>query len=207
MASIEVDETELQNLRAQVGHLSNYEKVFKAISGNADSKTLLHAAIKKVSPNTPIPEFDTRAAMHGVSKQLQETVGNATKKIDDFLEGQKKREVENDLTTRVTSGRDFLRRNGMQKEGIEAVEKLMQEEGIASYAAALNHFRVINPPEEMSVPGMQRGIDLVSTGSPISDEEERKLLFAGSNATAGDKFVRTMIPKILAEVRGQTRAA
>lgn len=206
MANIEVDEADLQNLRAQVGHLGAYKKVFDALKTNPDAERLFHAAIKTVSPKTAIPSFDQHAMVHAVLKKVEEQLGATTKKFDEHIEKQTKERVENDLNSRVSQGREYLRSRGYQKDAIEKVEKIMQERGIADYEAADSLFMRLNPPNEMAMPGAQSPIDFLN--DPQEDAEaERKLLFSGAKGREGDKFVKLQVPKILAEIRGQHRAA
>lgn len=75
--AVEIDETELRNLQASAsiaGHLKNYETVFQALRKDPEARKMLHAAIKRVSPNTAIPEFDSQAAFHGAANKLQEAM-------------------------------------------------------------------------------------------------------------------------------------
>ncbi len=206
MPGIEVDESELQALRSQVQHLANYKQVFDALQSNPEARTLFHAGVKKISPKANIPEFDQRVMVAGVTKAMEEKLAAATKKLDDFVEGQKKEKVEGDLTKRITDGRELLRSRGYQKEAIEKIEKVMQEEGIASYAAAAAYYAERNPQPSMAMPGAQTPIDFINDPTE-SAEEDRKLLFKGTKDTVGNAYVKTMVPKILAEIRGQTRAA
>lgn len=207
--SVEVDENqlrELQALAAQVPHLKNYETVVNAVRRDPDARKLFNASVKKISPNTPIPEFDAHAAFHGAAQKLEEKFQPVVKTITDFIDNQNKQKIETDTSTQIASGHQLLRSRGFNKEGIEAVEKLMRDEGIASYAAGAALFTERNPPEQMAVPGSQSAFD-VFAGTETNAAEEFKAWASGPKGREGTARANQEIRKVLAEIRSGGRAA
>lgn len=206
---MEYDENQIRELQAaasQVPHLRNYETVVNALRKDPEARKLFNAAVKRVSPNTPIPEFDANAAFHGAALKLEEKFAPVIKHITDFVDGEAKKRIENDTTAQIASGHQLLRSRGFNKEGIDAVEKLMQSEGIASYAAGAALFSERNPPEQMSVPGSQSAFDIFA-GTETNAADEFKAWASGPKGREGTARANQEIRKVLAEIRSGGRAA
>lgn len=198
---MDFDENEIRDLRAQVGHLKNYETVFNALKAKPEARRMVNAAIKMVSPNTAIPEFDAQAAFHGAAQQLQAGIAPTLKKMDDFIENENKKRIETDVNTRIAAGHQYLRSRNYGKEGIDSVEKLMQERGIPDYEAAEALHARIHPTEEMSVPGSQSAFDVFAGDQPNA-EDEFKRWAAGPKGREGSVAAGQEVRKILSEIRG-----
>lgn len=197
----EYTEDDIRNLQAQVGHLKNYETVFNALKQKPEARKLVNAAIKMVSPNTPIPEFDAQAAFHGAAQRLQETISPTLKKMDDFIENQRTTKMESDTNAQIDRGHQLLRSRGYGKEGIDSVEKLMRERGIPDYEAAEALHARIHPPDEMAVPGSQSAFDVFAGDAPNA-EDEFKRWAAGPKGREGTSAANQEIRKVLSEIRG-----
>lgn len=214
---IEIDETELQMLRGA-------EKTLRALNGDGRTHDKYLELVKTLYPNQSIPEVDAKnrflgemgktneqvAALHkelADNKSKFEAFGKSAEEISEIRKSlaedkaaREKASQEAKLTSHIDKGRNFLRDKQYTDDGVTAIEKLMQERGLADYEAAEALF-ARTQPVEVAIPGVsQRSWDLMSPDDGA--EESQKLLLANK-----DRWVRNEIPKILADVRGQARRA
>lgn len=142
---VELDEAEYNNLIALRG-------VASKIVGNPTARRLLEQAQKTVDPNAATPMLD--------QDKLQNEPLNALKvemqaKIDAL---EKERADEKRETTlaaiaeRQTADFAKLRKQGYTDEGIAALQKLMEEEGITKVNNAVAIFERNNPPAQPTTP-------------------------------------------------------
>jgi hypothetical protein len=103
---------------------------------------------KEAEPNAVIPELDAQ-------KPVQEAVEGISKKFDELrAELQTEREKrDNDskleqFTKKYEAGRKLLATNGYNEDGVKAVEKLMEERGIADHEDALVIYERLHPPQQ-----------------------------------------------------------
>ena len=165
MPLIEVDDATAAAMRQ---HGVNYAD--RTAAQTAASKTL--AAIQKLEsgprrtrylellkeefPEMVIPEVDA-------AKPVNDAVTALGKRFDDWVAAQEKKEEERTEADRkskaegtVTQGRSWLRRERkLDDDGVTAVEKIMQEEGIPNYQAAFLLWRDRNPATESDLPTIQ----------------------------------------------------
>lgn len=146
MARIEVDEEQLIADRKLRGYVT-------ALMANPKAKVKVQEAMKIVDPNAPTPELDQATAANEPVLALQ-------KKFDDFVAETKtekaereKREKIDALNTNVKSGLQALRREGWTEEGIKAVEKIMEDQGILDPEIAAAYYEKKNPPPAPMTPG------------------------------------------------------
>lgn len=213
---VEIDETELQQLRS-------YEKVAKGLNSDARTREAYLTLIKTIAPNAPIPEIDAkRWGMQEMQKRdeklaaLEKELADSKTKLTAFEQaGTKLADIEKQLnedkaarekdaqdrklTAHIDKGRQYLRDKQYTEDGITAVEKMMQERGLADYEAAEALFAKMQPPAEVAIPGAsQRSWDLFAPEETA--EESQKLLLANPK-----RWVAGEVPKILADIRGQAR--
>lgn len=216
---VEIDETEL-------GRLHSYEKVARALNTDARTRERYLELIKTLSPNTAMPEIDAKREVMGYVAKTNETMAALQKKLEEsqgklgevektaaewaairkeMTEEKTAREKatqDDKLSRHIDKGRLLLRDKQYTEDGISAVEKLMQERGLADYEAAEALFARTQPPAEIAMPGAsQRSWDLFEPEGETTPESQKLLL------QNKDKWVRGEIPKILADVRGQARRA
>lgn len=187
MAKIEIDENEYAELR-QVRDLA------ALMSNNPKARPLLQQAIAEVAPERVGPEVHIR-------NEVNERLSGIEKSISDFFDGQKKREEETsakarerELEAQWNQGRAELREAGYNDEGVEQVEKLMQQRGIADHKAAMALFERENPPPEPVVTG---GSKWNFFDPPSENDTGLKLLMNGDT----DGFLAQAIPAALNDAR------
>lgn len=194
MATVEIDETEVVNSRQLAS------AVQKMLSNPESRKRLLEAQ-KIVNPNAVIPEIDS-------AKPFNDAIGLVTKKITDLettiKEAKEKAEDDkrlNALSRQWETGRTKVRESGYTAEGIEELEKFMEEKGIADHEIAMPAFERIHPPEKPVATG-SNGFDVFQSLTPQTDDS--KLLLEGSNQDQDFRqFLNKAIPAALKEARGR----
>jgi hypothetical protein len=134
---------------------------------------------KEAEPNAVIPELDAQ-------KPVQEAIDGISKKFDEFrAEMQTEREKrQNDdklaeFTKKYEAGRKVLGANGYNDDGIKAIEKLMEERGIADHEDALVIYERLHPPQQ----------PIKSTSAAVSSF----LAQARSDADGGDELNKRLI--------------
>ena len=190
MATVEIEESELANLR-------RVNDIAALLGKNPKTRAALQAAVAEAAPEQAGPE-------HYLRSEFAEAIGGVSKKIDDFLAAQLKdreeretRDARQALETRWLAGRAKLRDGGYTPEGVEAVEKLMEDRGIADHEAARALHERLNPPAEPAITGGSRW-NLFDRSEEAANDEAFKALMNGDD----ERFLATAIPAALKEVRG-----
>jgi hypothetical protein len=103
---------------------------------------------KEAEPNAAIPQLD-------MVKESEEQISGVKKSLDelraDLQAEREKRDNDNKLeqfTKKYEAGRKLLATNGYNEEGVKAVEKLMEERGIADHEDALVIYERLHPPQQ-----------------------------------------------------------
>ena len=126
MALIEVDEDEIRTASAAKALLDKF-------STDPRTRSKLLGLVKDLNPNAVIPELDQPAEMRkeltGATSALEEKLA----KLEKELETRDKRAEVHGLLERE---RNKLRKAGWDDEGIDTIEKTMQERGFVDYEAA-----------------------------------------------------------------------
>ena len=190
MAKVEIEEAELANLR-------RVNDVAVLLGKNPKTRAVLQAAVAEAAP-------DQAGSEHYLRNEFSEAIGGVAKKLDDFLEAQKKDREERDaadarrtLENRWLEGRGKLRDAGYTQEGLEAVEKLMEERGIADHEAARALHERLNPPAEPAVTGGSSW-NFFDRSAEAANDAAFKALMSGDD----EQFLATAIPAALKEARG-----
>jgi hypothetical protein len=190
MPTIEVDENEYAGMR-------NVTAAISKMLAHPEARRLVQQAQKTISPNTVIPEIDAAAPVLARIEALQ-------KELDDERKARSEKETKaeedkrlNDLRSRWDKGRQEAAQAGYTKDGLEALEKFMEERGIADHDIAIPAFEKINPP---AVP-IQSSPNRFDIFNPATRENDSalKMLFEGND----EGFLGTVIPQTLREMRGQ----
>jgi hypothetical protein len=190
VAKVEIEESELANLK-------RVNDAAVAIGKIPSARAKLQAALAEALPDQAGPE-------HHLRSEFTEAIGGVSKKIDEFLEGQKQERSEREadaakraLENRWLEGRAKLRADGVTQEGVEAVEKLMEDEGIPSHEAARLLYERRNPPPEPAVTGGSRW-NFFDRSAEAANDTAFKALMDGDDET----WLAHSIPAALKEARG-----
>lgn len=138
MAMQEIDETELVALR------NNSSLLAKAMA-NPKAREQVLRGLKAANPDLPIPELDAKAPM----MEELEGFGKTLKEMRDEMKADKEaREQEKNLAklqTQWGEGRSKVARQGYAGESLEALEKFMEEKGVADHEVAAAAFEKMHP--------------------------------------------------------------
>jgi hypothetical protein len=149
MANVEVDETEL----------SAYKQVYTAVrQGLANPKTRakLLEVQAELTPQSTHPEITLRSALDEFKGEI---MGEFTKLREETAAektARDERESRARLEERWNTGRTAAKQQGYTAEGLEKLEKFMEEEGIANHVHAIPAFEKVNPPPQPVTTGGQR---------------------------------------------------
>lgn len=169
--SYDIDEGEYNNLLALRG-------VAAKIVAKPESRRLLEQAQKLVDPNAATPMLDEEARatapLTALKTEMQAKIDALQKERDD----EKRENALTAIAGRQTADFAKLRKEGYTDEGIAAIQKLMEDEGITKVNNAVAIFERNNPPQMPSTP--QGGMTGTSWG------------FADVNADT-DKIIQEMI--------------
>ena len=135
-------------LLAHARQLEGLQATYQKITQNADARTLLQQALKKVDPNTVIPELDSRAAIDAAIGEER----TARLKLE--------REIQTDrIKARIEQERAAcLAKYSLSAEDIKGVEALMvaETDPIPSYDAAARVFKASRTPATPTPASFQR---------------------------------------------------
>jgi hypothetical protein len=190
VAKIEIEESELANLR-------QVNDVAALIGKNPKARAMLQAAVVEVAPERAGPE-------HFLRNEFTEAIGSIREDLSKDREERAKEKQEREadearrkLESRWLDGRAKLRADGVMQEGIEAVEKLMEDEGIPSHEAARLLYEKRNPPPEPVVTGGSRW-NFFDRSAEAANDTAFKALMDGDDET----WLAHAIPAALKEARG-----
>ena len=152
MAIIEVDAEELKKLQAELGSARLSKAALDKLGNNPKTRQQLLALMKEDNPALVIPEIDAaRPVMEKVSA-LEKTIAEEREARATEKANAEKEQRERSVKETIDGARTGLKSRGWTEEGITGIEKLMQEEGIANYAAAEALFEKRQPKDEPILP-------------------------------------------------------
>ena len=118
---------------------------YRAIVSNPETRDLALRLTKKVNPDASIPEIE-----------LKDAAAAEFKKRDDRNDALEAGILLRDAKDRIRDERTALRDKGYNTDQISAIEKIMTDERIASYATAARYFDGQNAiAEPTPTPGLQ----------------------------------------------------
>jgi hypothetical protein len=168
---VEVDEAEYNQMVALRG-------VASKIVANPAARRQLEQAHKLVDPNAATPLLDQERLQNepltALKTEMQARIDALQKERDD----EKRENALSAIAGRQTADFAKLRKEGYTDEGIAAIQKLMEDEGITKVNNAVAIFERNNPPQMPSTP--QGGMTGTSWG------------FADVNADT-DKMIQELI--------------
>lgn len=169
--------------------------------GNGPNRRKLLELIKEAYPESNIPELDAAKPVIDDMGKLREELAALRKQGEDDKAERAKQERERSTTDYIERNRKVLRDQGFQKEGIEAVEKLMQERGLTDYEAAAALFERSQPKDEPVLPNYDRGWNF-TTPDREDEAESHKLLV--SSPRGARKWQDQQVRKFFQERRDGT---
>lgn len=169
MANVEIDEAQLQQMQHTV-------KTVAQIIQDPKRRLKLLELQKEAMPTAVIPELD---AQRGSEEVLQ----SINKKMDEFMKAQAEREEKREadarlaeFTGRIEKGRSLLKSRGFDADGIAAVEKIMEERGIANHEDAMTVWERLHPtPTPISSSGFG-GLNFLEQAKKQGEDDMAKLL-------------------------------
>lgn len=191
MANKEIDETELMN----------YQQLASAMQkmlSKPEARKLLLQAQKLANPEAVIPELDAL-------KPVQEAISEVKKEADEVRQQLKKEREDRDnekaldaMRSKWEKGRSAARSAGYTEEGLQKLEKFMEENVIADHKLAMPAFERLNPPEA-PVESSTSNFDLLR--KLPKDSEDTKSLFEGDF----EGFTAKRIKETLTDIRSGGR--
>ena len=188
MPTVEIDETELLQYR-------NITGAVQKMLANPITRTKLLEAQKIINPNAVIPEIDSQKPLNDAIGSLNKTVEDLKKDIEARDSKAKEEKALDALRSKWEAGRAKARRAGYTAEGIEALEKFMEDNGVADHMIAMPAFERENPPaKSIDATGSNR-FDVLHSVRPEGDD--MKLLVDGDER----QFLNKRINETLAGIR------
>lgn len=130
---------------AQIEQGKNAKALLDKIGANPALRHKFLGLVKELNPNASIPEIDAAAP---IMAEVQNAVKAVTELKADIEKERTERNKDADSRkwqSMVENGRKLLREDGYTDEGIEKIEKMMQERGMADYEAAAALWARLNP--------------------------------------------------------------
>jgi hypothetical protein len=194
MPKIEIDEAEFQRL-------DGIRATVAKIAALPEGKRLIQKAHKLVDPNALTPDLDAEEAKANQNTEWQKKFEDLETKLQADKE---KRDGDAALAAanaRWEAGRRALRESGWTPQGIEGVEKLMQEKGIADHEVAAAYIEKTQGPSEIVTPRAFGGFDWLEP--PKEGDEFLKSLL--DNRGEADGAVLKAASDAIRDVRGTNR--
>ena len=181
MALVEIDEGELASYK-QVNSIMH-----QLVSSPKTRQKLLQLR-KEADPNLVIPEIDAAAPVMEEVKTLANQVSEAVKLFTEDKQARMEQERLSTVREQWNKGRSKLLQGGYTEEGLQAVEKFMEERGVADHEIAAAAFEKLHPPQE---PIRSVGANRFDFFEPTSqaDEHMKALLENPENNRALDALV------------------
>lgn len=189
MAKVEIDENQLAGLQKTA-------QIVQQMLSHPKARPLLQQAEKAFNPNLAIPEIDAQAPILSEIEKVNKRLDEQEKAAREREEKAAKESAERTLRDTWGKGRGKLKSTGYTDEGIDKIEKLMEERGIADHDAAAALYDRLNPPAEPVASVQHRFNPFESRGD--DEAKAMKMLLEGNE----EGFLGSMIPQALADVRG-----
>lgn len=154
MATIEIDELELQNLK-------RVRDTVAKIAAQPEGKKLMQKAHKLVDPNAVTPDLDEDEKKAATQNEWQKKFDELQAKIESDKAEREKNETLARLNAKFEAGREELRKRRYTPDGIAAVEKVMEERGIPDHVIIADHLEKQNPPQEVMSPRAFGGFNFI----------------------------------------------
>jgi hypothetical protein len=191
MALIEIDESEYEAHKKVTASLN-------ALLSNPKTRRKVLEAQKELNPSLVIPELDAAEPFNAALSELTSTVKALADSVSADRDKQAERERVSELQRKWNKGRSALRASGYTDEGIEQVEKFMEEKGVADHEVGAAAFERLNPPQTDIRPVGGNRFDIFDRDDRSS--EQMKALYANPN---DEMALSGLINDTLKSVRGR----
>ena len=173
MALIEFEGSEdefkqMKALAAQAKSALPSKKLLDALGNNPKTRAKALELIKEVLPNFSIPEVDVPKHATALIDQKMKAVTEKLEALEKKEQDEKTKKSAQSIDELIASGRKQLKKEGYSDEGIDKIEKLMQDRGLTDYEAAASLFDRQNPPDE---PVTSNIINAKDWGGLVENEE------------------------------------
>ena len=189
MATVEIDELQLKNME-------RVRETLAKINSNPEGKRLLQKAQKLIDPNAITPDLDADDAKAKVDTEWQKKFEELQASIQADKEKRDNDAALAQANSKWEDGRKSLRDRGYTPEGIEAVEKQMQEKGIANHVIMANHLEKENPPQDVLTPRAFGSFNFVEQPKEDDDFLKSMLTSRGNDDNAVIKQAAEAINEI-----------
>lgn len=194
MATIEVDESEFASLK-------RVRDTVAKIANTPEAKKLLQKAHKLVDPNAVTPELDADEQKATANSEWEKKFNDLQAKFDADKAEREKNDNLAKLNSKFEAGRQALREQRYTPEGIQAVEKFMEERGIPDHLVAAAYLEKQNPPQEVMNPRAFGSFNFVEP--PKDDDAFLKALLDSKGDD--DSAVLKAAVDAVADIRGNAR--
>jgi hypothetical protein len=192
---VEVDEAEYNQMVALRG-------VASKIVANPAARRQLEQAHKLVDPNASTPMLDQERLQNEPLTALKTEMQAKIDKLEKEREDEKRENALTAIAGRQTADFAKLRKEGYTDEGIAAVQKLMEDEGITKVNNAVAIFERNNPPQMPSTP--QGGMTGTSWGfADVNDNTDNLIKELIGSKGENNSVTDRMAAQALQDFRGR----
>jgi hypothetical protein len=191
MPLVEVDDRELSDYKRLTAFL-------QSATTNSKTRRKLLEIQKELNPNQAIPELDAAAPLNDELAQVKSSLAAMSKLMADDKAAREQEKQLAQLSRQWEKGRTLLRKQGYVEEGIDAVEKFMEQRGIADHEVGMAAFERLQPPETPVAPVSGNRFDVFAPR--VGDDAHMKALFANPNDRGA---LNGLIADSLRAVRGR----
>jgi hypothetical protein len=169
MARIEVEESDLAQFH-------KIRDTLAKINADPEGKKLLQRAHKKIDPHAITPDIDEEEQKLALKTELEKKIEELEAKYRTDKEEADKEKSLSSLNAKFEAGRKALKDQRYTDEGIEAVEKFMNERGIPDHLVAAAYLEKQNPPQEIMSPRAFGGFNFLEQPKDGEDKFLKALL-------------------------------
>ena len=191
MATVEIDEAELLQYRGLAG-------VMHKLVSNPKTRSELQRLRKEVEPGLVIPELEVRDEVSAELKAVREDLSSVKKEREAEKAEREREKSFSDLRGKWERTQAAARSAGYTNEGLTALEKFMEDNGIMNHEIAIPAFERLNPKASPVSPTGNR-FDFFKAVE--NDDSDMKLLFEGNDR----QFLNKKIAQTLSDIRTGTR--
>ena len=178
-------------------------KVVSDMLKHKDARKLILSAQKLVQPDAVIPEIDAAAPIKDELEKAKKEFADGLAEIKKAREDEVAERRRAELTSKWEAGRNSLKAEGYNDEGIAAVEKLMEQKGLIDHEDGKTIFEKLHPPQ---TPAQSTGFGSFNflddaKGDKADTNMKRLLESRGEDEGALNSMVNTA----LQEARAQRR--
>jgi hypothetical protein len=170
---------------------------------NPAARRKMLEAHKTFDPKAEIPELDQPDPLDAKVSPLAAKIADLEKQIADDKAAREQKEKLETLSNKIETGlARIAETERLTPEGIAAVRKLMEDEGITNPEIAWSHFQRLHPPQMPVTPG-GNGAAWNFMDPPADDQVDlRKLIETKGESEA---VVNKLVRDTLGDLRGQGR--